>query len=75
MSIVVPPGGFAGLAQMTPASKAAWRGSAPRRTSRRRKRKAARSGTSRKAKRSGGRGRLPKFGSKAWRKKFKLDKR
>ena len=73
--VIVPPGGFAGLSQMTPASKAAWRGAAPRRTSRRRKRKAASSAISRRPKRSGGRGRLPKFGGKAWRKKFKLDKR
>lgn len=69
---IVPPGGFAGYAQMAPASKAAWRTIS--RTVMRRKRK-TRSASSSKPRKRKSNGRLPKFGSKAWRKKFKLDKR
>lgn len=69
--IVVPPGGFAGFAQMTPASQRALtptRGSA---TGRRRSRKAAGSTVrSRRGKAKGGGGRKLKFGSPAWRKKY-----
>jgi len=79
MNFIVPPGGPAGFRQMTPASRAAlFPGSRSRRPSskRRKKRTARAAGGSRK--RSSGKrktGRLPKFGSPAWRKKFKLDKK
>lgn len=66
---VVPPGGFAGFSQMTPASRAALggRGSRSSGTRRRRKKKAkaVRRASSRRAK-----GRKLKFGSPAWRKKY-----
>lgn len=76
MNVIVPPGGFAGFAQMTSASRAALgagtRGSSG--GSRRRKRKtSAKKPAKRRAKRSGG-GRKIKFGSPAWRKKYKLGK-
>jgi len=73
--VIVPPGGHAGYSQMTPASKAQWfrpgRSSGGRRKRSRKATAARASGTSRK--RSKG-GRKIKFGSPAWRKKYKLDK-
>lgn len=76
MSIIVPPGGFTGFAQMTPASRAALggvrrRGTSGRRRKRRTKAKTRKTRSSRK--RSGGR--KIKFGSPAWRKKYKLGRR
>jgi len=74
--IVVPPGGFAGFAQMAPASKASLFPSGVRSTGTRRRRKAKARGK-RKARASGSRtrGRKIKFGSPAWRKKYKLGKK
>jgi len=68
MNFFVPPGGFAGFAQMTPASKRALTPNGSRTTGRRRKRKS----TSAKKRRSGGKraGRKMKFGSPAFRKKY-----
>jgi hypothetical protein len=70
----IPPGGFAGFAQMTPASKIALGGGVPRASGprRRRKAKASRPRKARAAKRSGGR--KMKFGSPAWQKKYKVGK-
>lgn len=68
----VPPGGFMGFSQMTPATRA---GLSPSRSSgsprRRRRRKASK--TPRRAKRASGR--KIKFGSPAWRKKYGLGKK
>lgn len=73
MAFRVPPGGFAGFAQMTPASRLALREAAsagPTRTTRRRRtRKAKAKATRRKSKRAA-KGRKLKFGSPAWRKKY-----
>lgn len=74
--IVVPPGGFAGLAQMTPSSRQALgfggaragRGSASGKRARRKAAKAA------KRARRTTRGRKMKFGSPAWQKKYKVGK-
>lgn len=64
--VIVPPGGFAGFAQMTPASQ---RQLSTRSTSgRRRRRKSSKRKSTRKARKSGGR--KLKFGSKAWRAKY-----
>lgn len=72
--IVVPPGGFAGFSQMTPASQAALRGSGSRGMTRRRKRKSSKRSSKRstRAKRTGSR--KMKFGSPAWQKKYKVGK-
>jgi len=75
MALRIPPGGFAGFSQMTPASRLALRevtnGNGGARRSRRRKsvKKAKRATTRRKAKRAA-KGRKLKFGSPAWRKKY-----
>lgn len=73
MSFIVPPGGFAGFQQMTPASRQALmpasRGTGTRR--RRKKAKAVKRGKRAKA----SRGRKLKFGSPAWRKKYNLGKK
>jgi hypothetical protein len=70
--IIVPPGGFAGFSQMTPASRQALMPATRSTGARRRKRKAtttkSRKRRGSKAKRGGAR-RL-KFGSKAWRAKY-----
>lgn len=65
MTLIVPPGGFAGLAQMTPAGRAQWSTRSGGGGGRRRRRKV-------KAKSSGRRRtkRKLKFGSPAWRKKY-----
>lgn len=71
--LIVPPGGFAGFNQMTPASRGALL--APGRGGgggRRRRRKTAKKATRRRAsgkKRSGGK---LKFGSPAWQRKYKV---
>lgn len=72
MNFIVPPGGFAGFSQMTPASRAAL---SPRGAStgvRRRRRKKKASGSRSKVARNGRKasGRKLKFGSPAWRKKY-----
>lgn len=71
--LIVPPGGFAGYSQMTPASRAALgsRGPAARRTTKRRRKTKAKA--TRRAKRSSG-GRKMKFGSPAWQKKYRVGK-
>lgn len=75
MAFIVPPGGLAGFAQMTPASKRSLfsgpRGSG-RAPTRKRRRKATKART-RKSRKSGG-GRKMKFGSPAWQKKYKVGK-
>lgn len=73
MALRVPPGGFAGFAQMTPASRLALRdvmNGTMTRSSGRRRRKAKKA--ARTAKRAAGArgGRKLKFGSPAWRKKY-----
>lgn len=80
MAFRIPPGGFAGFAQMTPASRLALSPATPRSTGRKRsRRKVSKPGTAlralgRKQKRSKARakkgGRKLKFGSPAWRKKY-----
>lgn len=74
MALRIPPGGFAGFSQMTPASRLALRevtnGNGGARTRRRKAtKKAKRATTRRKAKRAA-KGRKLKFGSPAWRKKY-----
>jgi hypothetical protein len=75
MAFIVPPGGFAGFSQMTPASRAALGrvgGNGNGKTKRRRKAKMARAASKRT--RSAKRGRKMKFGSPAWQKKYKVGK-
>lgn len=74
MAFRIPPGGFAGFAQMTPASRLALQSAMPTSgngTKRRRARTSAakRGRTSAKSKRART-GRKLKFGSPAWRKKY-----
>jgi len=81
MTLIVPPGGFSGFSQMTPASRAAlgtpnWRQKGLKRKKTRRKskaksRRAIRSASPRKRRTSG---RKMKFGSPAWQKKYKVGK-
>ena len=68
MAIFVPPGGFAGAAQMTAASRNAWTGGRTRKTGR----KKARARTKKRgvSTRKRANGRKLKFGSPAWRKKY-----
>jgi len=74
MSFTVPPGGLAGFAQMTPASKRAlFPGGSARRS--RRTTKKTRTKTTRRARKASRGGRKIKFGSPAWRKKYKLGKK
>lgn len=76
--LIVPPGGFAGFNNMTPASRAALSpGRAASTGPRRRRRKSAKaSGATRRRRRSGARakrsGRRMKFGSPAWQKKYRV---
>ena len=73
-NFIVPPGGFAGFSQMTPASRAALfpPGSARGRAvgKRRRKRKGASAGGRKRTRSRKTKGRKLKFGSPAWRKKY-----
>ena len=76
-NIVVPPGGFAGFSQMTPASRAALGGTRTRSgTRRRRKGSTSKRRTRARVKRSGSKrgGRKMKFGSPAWQRKYKVGK-
>lgn len=68
---LVPPGGFAGFSQMTPASRAAL-GQRSRGPAKRRRRKASKvAKASRRGQRRAKKGkRKLKFGSPAWRKKY-----
>lgn len=78
MTVIVPPGGFAGLAQMTPASRASWgsAGGMKRGGTRKRRGRASgkRAGASRRRRGAGGarkkRASGLKFGSKAWQAKY-----
>lgn len=69
-SFVVPPGGFVGFSQMTPASRAALspRGMRSGGGKRRRRKATKAKRTTRRAKG----GRKMKFGSPAWQKKYKV---
>jgi hypothetical protein len=71
----VPPGGFAGFSQMTPASRAALVGTrrAPASRKRRKKASGSRSKVARNGRSKGGR--KLKFGSPAWRKKYMKKKK
>jgi hypothetical protein len=75
MNFVVPPGGFAGFSQMTPASKRALAPhmsrivGSPKRRKSRRKKSASSSSSRKRSTRSRGKRKL-KFGSPAWRKKY-----
>lgn len=72
MNPIVPPGGFAGFSQMTPASRAALTPRGGTSSSSRRKRRGSKrstKATTRRARKSGGTRKL-KFGSPAWRKKY-----
>lgn len=79
MKFIVPPGGFAGHNQMTPASRAALgrvgvtSSGAKRRSTRTKTRTSARRSTRTSARRSTS-GRKMKFGSPAWQKKYKVGK-
>jgi len=68
----IPPGGFAGFSQMTPASRLALRESAiaTNGTRRRRPRKAAKKASRRRTASRAAKGRKLKFGSPAWRRKY-----
>lgn len=69
--LIVPPGGFAGLAQQTPVAQKILTTGSRMSSGRRRRRKSSKraKSTTRKARKSGG-GRKLKFGSPAWRKKY-----
>jgi len=72
---IVPPGGFAGFAQMAPASRVAL--SKGTRTSGPRRRRASNRAAPRRRKASARKrngGRKMKFGSPAWQKKYKVGK-
>lgn len=73
MAMIIPPGGFAGFAQMMPASRIALtKGTRAGGGTRRRKRKAK--ATMRRASRKRSGGRKMKFGSPAWQKKYRVGK-
>lgn len=74
---IVPPGGFAGFSQMTPASRAALfpRGrSQPRSRRRRKATNGTRSLKGRSSAKRRGKGKRLKFGSPAWQKKYRVGK-
>lgn len=69
----MPPGGVAGFAQMTPASRIALtRGTRGSAAPRRRRRKSAAASRPRRARKSSGR--KLKFGTPAWQKKYRVGK-
>jgi len=68
-SFLVPPGGFAGFSQMTPASRAALFPGGRRAGGGKRRKKRATKRATKRAKRTKGKRKL-KFGSPAWRKKY-----
>lgn len=70
-AFLVPPGGFAGFSQMTPASRVAL-GQRSRGPARRRKRRKAKTARRAKRARRTKRTRKMKFGSPAWQKKYKV---
>lgn len=70
----IPPGGYAGFAQMTPASRLALSSSlGSNRGGGRRRRKKKTAKRAKRAKRASS-GRKMKFGSPAWQKKYKVGK-
>jgi len=73
---VIPPGGIAGFAQMTPASRLALfppgRSNGGTRRRRRSSKKKIRASGRKRSRKSGGR--KMKFGSPAWQKKYKVGK-
>lgn len=70
-TFVVPPGGFAGFAQQTPANQRAISGGRGRAASGKRRKRKAKAKTRAKSKRAAKKGgRKLKFGSPAWRKKY-----
>lgn len=75
-SFFVPPGGFSGFSQMTPASRAALAGGVRRAPSRRRTKKKRASSARRSSSRKRGTSRKSKlkFGSPAWQKKYRVGK-
>lgn len=73
--IYIPPGGTAGWAQMTPASKAAQAGGRIGGSTRRRGAKRAKAAKSTKRKARKTTNRKLKFGSPAWRKKYMKKRR
>lgn len=74
-SLVVPPGGFAGFSQMTPASRAALSRSVSRPRSRKRRASTGgkRSSRTRSSRKRGGTRKL-RFGSLAWQRKYRVGK-
>lgn len=76
MRLTVPPGGFAGFAQQTPAAQRALSDTAAARRNPRAARRTARINQrfrkrkAKQAKRAAKKGRKLKFGSPAWRKKY-----
>lgn len=77
---IVPPGGFAGFSQMTPATKARFgqafssRGTGSRRRRKAKRAKRASRSTRRSSSKRRSSGRKMKFGSPAWQKKYKVGK-
>lgn len=69
VGFIVPPGGFAGFAQMTPASRAALSPRGVGKSSGRRRRRKTASSSKRGSSRKRSGGRKLKFGSPAFRKK------
>jgi len=74
--LIVPPGGFAGLAQQTQSTRTRWgQGGGGRATTGRRRRKKSSSRVrAKRATRAKRGGRKMKFGSPAWQKKYKVGK-
>lgn len=73
MAFIVPPGGFSGFAQMTPASRARLSQTGTRTSPGRRRRRKGSKAKARTRARSSSRKstkRKPKFGSPAWRKMY-----
>lgn len=72
----IPPGGFAGFAQMTPASRIALQGGMTRSRGPVRRRRKTSAKRTKRAKRASAKrsGRKLKFGSPAWQKKYKVGK-
>lgn len=73
MAVIVPPGGFAGLSQMTPASRAAWGSAGRGGTGKRRRKSGKRAASTGRRRRAGGARKKSsglKFGSKAWQAKY-----
>ena len=75
MDMIIPPGGFAGFSQMTPASRIALTQGSTRSTGVRRRRRSKRASRSKSARSGRSKsGRKMKFGSPAWQKKYRVGK-